>query len=348
MSVGESERRGATKRFVPRLRTKNYPLIEVPAIRGAIAAARPLLTEHARWTLRMEFENLCDNGPAHFLRWNASLAGAYARDRLARRHYALLDESGLRESRRSDTVFVFGSGASLNDIAPREWNAIAEHETLGFNHFWRQTWVRVDYHVIRGGLYGETNMRPQAEKVAYGIRANPRYANSIFLMQEDFLGAFPNYVVGHRLLAPGSRLFRYRTRGGPGLPTRSFAEGVRHAPGTLSDAVNCASLIGWKEIVLAGVDLYDSRYFFLPPDQTITQDPATGTVVAGTKNAYRGQRYDEIHNTARAGVVEQMAAWGEALASEGVRLSVYNPRSLLADVLPVFEWPQETRAADQP
>ena len=40
-------------------------------------------------------------------------------------------------------------------------------------------------------------------------------------------------------------------------------EGLRHVGGTLSDAVNAAACLGWTHIVLAGVDLYDSRYFWL-------------------------------------------------------------------------------------
>jgi hypothetical protein len=56
-------------------------------------------------------------------------------------------------------------------------------------------------------------------------------------------------------------------------------------------------------------------------------------------NNIRGNRYDEPHNTARSGVVEQMGEWGRMLAGEGVALSVYNQRSLLTDVLPVYRLP---------
>jgi hypothetical protein len=308
------------------------------------AAARRLSTSHARWTLRVELENLRERGLGYLVRWNASLADSYVRDRSARSFYRMLDADTLRATRRSDTVFVFGSGYSLNDISDGAWATIGEHDTFGFNHFWRQSWVRVDYHLIRGGMYGEIDLRPQAVKTVDGIKANPLYAETIFLMQRDFLGAFSNYIIGRRLLPRDTRIFRYLTKGGPGLPTRSFSEGVRHAPGTLSDVVNSAYLMGWRNIVLCGVDLYDSRYFFLPPDQTLTQDKATGTIVPGTTNAFRGQRFDQPHNTFRGGVVQQMEEWSRALAEDGVRLTVYNPKSLLADVLPLHEWPQDAVA----
>ncbi len=61
-------------------------------------------------------------------------------------------------------------------------------------------------------------------------------------------------------------------------------------PGTLVDAVNVAYCLGWKEIVLVGIDLYDSRYYWLPPDKTLTYDPVDNRVVVGDVNSMRGNR----------------------------------------------------------
>ena len=41
-------------------------------------------------------------------------------------------------------MFIFGSGASLNAITPTEWTEIERHDTLGFNWFVRQSFVRCD------------------------------------------------------------------------------------------------------------------------------------------------------------------------------------------------------------
>ena len=285
----------------------------------------------------VEREHLAANGPARTARWNAHLLDAWLRDRLARRSYTTLDEAALRARRRSDTVFVFGSGASLNDITDAEWAGIGRHDVFGFNDFIRQRWVPAGFHLLRGGVYGTLEWRPYAEQVAGAIAGNPCYRDTAFLLQGELLGDFSNRLVGHRLLPPGAAVFRYTTARGSGPPTRRFADGLRHGVGTLEDVVNAAWLLGWREIVLTGIDLYDSRYFWLPPDRTQTVDPATGTVGAGERNSLRGQRFDEPHNTARSGVVDLMASWGALLAAEGVRLSVYNPRSLLAGPLPVYE-----------
>ncbi len=37
-----------------------------------------------------------------------------------------------------------------------------------------------------------------------------------------------------------------------------------HRSGTLFDAISLAYYLGYKKIILLGVDLYDARYFFAP------------------------------------------------------------------------------------
>jgi glycosyltransferase involved in cell wall biosynthesis len=305
--------------------------------------AKAAIPPRMRYTLRIEAQALRNRGPVYAARWNAALVDAWARDRVNRRRYRTIGAEDVRAARRSDRVFVFGSGASLNDIADDEWDAIAEHDVFGFNAFFNQSWVRTDFHLLRGGVYGELRWRPHGYEVQRLIAANDLYSDTIFVLPEEYLGHFANVLVGRRLLPPGTRIFRYRTLPGPGLPSTRLEDGVRHAPGTLSDCVNLAFLLGWREIVLVGVDLYDSRYFWLPPDKTLGYDRASANVVPMEINTVRGNRPEDRHNTATAGVIEQMGEWARMLAASGVSLSVYNPRSLLAGVLPVFARAAATR-----
>lgn len=263
------------------------------------------------------------------------LINAALRERVNRATYQHLDEAALIGARRSNLVFVFGSGYSLNDITPEEWAAISEHDTFGFTAFIYQRWVRTDYHLLRGGLEGSLQWRTYAEDFCRTLNENPRFADTMFLIQGEYQAQFGNQVLGYRLLRPGSRVYRYQTIRGDGPPTRRLSEGLRHMNGTLSDAVNAAVCLGWTRIVLVGVDLYDSRYFWLGPDETYNIDTASGLLVGATTNT-RGLRFDQVHNTARNGVVETMGEWRRHLAEHGVELMVYNPRSLLAEVMPVF------------
>jgi len=298
-------------------------------------AARTLVPSNARHALHSEMSMLRTRGVRDFARWNALLIDAAARERLARGRYRVLSEEQLIASRRSDTVFIYGSGASLNDITPAEWTHMAQHDTFGFTAFIYQKWIRVGYHLIRGGIEGSLVWRAYAEEFCGSLNQNKNFDDTILILQGEYFAMFANQILGYKLVRPDTRIFRYQTARGDGPPTRSFAEGIRHTLGTLCDSVNVAACMGWKHIVLAGVDLYDSRYYWLPPDKTIGVD-ARGLMVPKDINV-RGQRPDQAHNTARNGMVVLMGEWRAYLEREqGIALSVLNPRSLLAEVMPIY------------
>ena len=95
----------------------------------------------------------------------------------SRSRYVVLDEAALRKTRRSDTVFLFGSGYSLNDLSAEEWEHIAAHDTIGFNYSSRQHWVRTDYHIV-GEIFTADDARrsrwwPGIEEYGRRIAGNP-------------------------------------------------------------------------------------------------------------------------------------------------------------------------------
>src|SRR5204863_4576261 len=104
-------------------------------------------------------------------------AGAWIRARAARESHPVLDEAALRRTRRSETAFVFGSGASINDIAPAEWARIAAHDVISFSYFPRQRFVRIDYHVVGEIATGDDLDRarwvPAIEEYVGFLRDNP-------------------------------------------------------------------------------------------------------------------------------------------------------------------------------
>lgn len=302
------------------------------------ALAKRLTTANFRYGVRTQWRAVRERGFAEALRWNALLIDAVMRERLHRSSYVSLDEQALQASRKSDTVYVFGSGYSLNEITPAQWQTIAQHDTFGFNMSIHQRWVRMDYHLLRGGVEGSpVKWRLYAEDFCRTIEANPKFQDTILLLQGDYYGQFGNQLVGYRLLRPGARVFRFRTAREDGLPTHSFRDGLRHMAGTLTDAINAAILTGWQNIVLLGVDLYDSRYFWLQPDEVLDLDPVTGLLRVASTNL-RGLSAGDPHSTTANGIVRTLGEWREHLAREhGVSLSVANPRSLLAAVMPVHD-----------
>jgi hypothetical protein len=252
--------------------------------------------------------------------------GPWLQCRAQLRHYRVLSADQVAARRRSDTVFVFGSGSSLNDLTDDDWTAIAEHDTLGFNWFVHQRFVRCDYHLIRG--IPDTDLdasvwRRQLDEYFSLIRSNPCFEQTIFLVHGGFRAINGNRAIGRRYLPEQNPIFRWKTNVHDQLPSPAFSRGLVHGQSTLQECVNFGFLAGWRRIVLAGVDLYDRRYFWLPPDETRSVD------------ARRGATAVDPHTQATAGLVETLATWRRWLERAGVELSVLNPRSLLAAELPV-------------
>ena len=271
------------------------------------------LVEALRWRARAG-KHWIPKIPARVEAWRA-----FRRNRSA---YRMLDETALGATRKSDTVFVFGSGYSLNAISPREWQAMETHDTIGFNWFVRESFVRCDYHFIREIAYNpvdDANLQDALAAYCALIRNNPHYTNTVFMVQGGFRATNGNRAIGYGLLPSNSSIFRWRTRGGR-LPSRALRKGLSHLNGTLSECINFAALMGWRHIVLVGVDLYDRRYFWLGEDEPLACDPTV----------------EEPHKT--AGIVEGLREWQEMFEPEGIHLYAYNPRSLLVPMLPVWQW----------
>ena len=241
----------------------------------------------------------------------------YVRNLLGSQRYPLLSESELMATRTSDTAFVFGSGYSLNHIDPETWEWISKHDTVSFREFPRQDFVRADYHVT-----AEVDDLAEYTRL---IRENRNYTRTIFVIQEGWTAWHGNNIVGRGLLNAGSRVVRFK-RTGRGVyrsPSRTLSEGLIHGYNSSISTTNFAIVMGWKNIVLTGIDLYDKRYFWLPPD-------------TGRSYEKPGVMFDAEFTNASP-IVDYFGRWRDELEPDGIKLWVMNPKSLLANVLPVYE-----------
>jgi hypothetical protein len=260
--------------------------------------------------IRDGYYNFLKPGP--FLRH----AGQYARDRVGRRRYRLLSTDELLASRTSDTAFVFGSGRSLVELTQAEWDAIARFNTISLREFPRQQWIRADYH-----LTSEVDF---LDEYAQRIRENPLYANAIFVVQGGFRALRGNELIGRGLLPAEARVFRFRRLGRSRYsPPSRTPQRLVHGFNSIVDATNLAVALGFRRIVLAGADYYNKEYFWLPAGETRTYE--------------RPGISAEASFAAHDAIIAMLGDWHDLLAIEGIDLEVLNPRSLLAQRLPVFD-----------
>lgn len=256
-----------------------------------------------------EFAHLRPGSLARHLR-------VYALDRLGRAAYEQLTPAQLRATRTSDTAFVFGSGRSLLDITGDQWRRISDCNIVSLREFPRQSWVRADYH-----LTSEVDF---LDEYARRLRENPLYAETVFVVQGGFRALSGNELIGRRLLRSGSRIVRFhrRGRGVNAPPSRSLGSGLVHGYSSIFDGVNLAYVLGFRRIVLAGVDLYNKEYFWLP--EGVARDYEK--IPLDAKDPFAGAD----------AITAMMGDWHDFFAAAGVELLVMNPRSRLAERLPVF------------
>lgn len=245
------------------------------------------------------------------------LAKLFILDRLARSSYRSMTATDLAEKRKSDTVFVFGTGASLLDISSSQWAAISQHDVVSFREFHRQRFVHADFHI--------TAEVDDVDDYARSIRSNPFYNNCCYLIQEGWLAERGNEIVGRRLLPDGVPVVRYKrkSRGVSAAPSRMFEQGIVHGHGSICGVTNICLILGWKRIVLCGIDLYDHRQFYMPPNETRSIEKE------GVTFASRYASADQI--------VDLIGDWADLCRDDGREIYALNPKSLLTRRLPTFD-----------
>jgi len=293
---------------------------------------------------------LRENPALTFIRFWATLRDVNRENRFVLRKamelgVGVLDYRSLRTSvgkPDADTFFILGSGASVEDLAPSDFETIRSQVSVGINawplhHFVPDIYTYEPVPVDDGSHYKTMSMlnRPDI------IEASPRI---LFLKPRDdvealqlrqipaplidgtFLyGRFQPFTRSTKNLAYDLDIVldRLERNNDPVLPD-SGASIIRMA---------CLGiLMGFRHIVFVGVDLNNTDYFW-------ERNPAH-LLEAGIEKFDHGQK-SETHETmsrmTRPFVVTEMvAAINTRCSRKGIGLSVASEHSLLRQILPFY------------
>ena len=255
------------------------------------------------------------------------------------KNYKILKKKDILNEKQSNTLFIFGSGYSLNSISKKEWEYFEKNDTLGFSHFLRQKWIHCRFHLIRGWKEGWVS--PKTGKITSTeiiniIGNNNLYKDTIFIIQNEMSAITGNSILNKKLSNSPKKIFKYKTNFNLNFPDRSEPNKFCHNNGTLFDALSFGYLMEWEKIILVGVDLYDSRYFFLKNDETFKTDFFTGEQKPSI-NTNRGSTFNKPHSTYKKNLIDLMNLWSTKFKENHVKLYVYNPKSLLTKILPIYK-----------
>jgi hypothetical protein len=243
--------------------------------------------------------------------------------------------------KRSDTVFILGTGASINALTREEWAHIAGNDSIGFN-FWPV------HPFVPSMLFFELSHNDQRDRVHAALMAyrNDAYAcTPIAVNIKDSGTALDAYPETMR-----NRLYLYsafngaRSRGLLRCSLRAFAYAARmgidvrrmliNHSGSLSTMILFAILSGYKDIVLLGVDLNNTAYFW--------EGKAAYAGVPTPPNTQNAQVHSSLdprnpHSLTIVQFLEILKA--TRFPNRDYTLYIGNPDSALAAELDVYEFP---------
>jgi hypothetical protein len=254
--------------------------------------------------------------------------------------------------RTSDTIFVLGTGASINDYPASWWSVIGSAESVAMNFFLLHEHVPTyhvveDVHGIRARLLarryveiGDYRDVPLIVKTQLTNLSYRRVRRRI-----DELAELPSKVresvyLSLDFLAAGATVEEmesaYRSLAKLGLwePRDRFLALTKRR-GSVSYAINLAVRAGYRRIVLCGIDLNHTEYFYdsrrerlekagLPVP--INDEPGT---VHSTNDPERNPV--TIHQVI-------LGIRDIVLQPRGIELMVAAPTSALYPDLPLFDW----------
>jgi hypothetical protein len=270
------------------------------------------------------------------------------RDGLGKR----LSRLPIGEHRTSDTVFVLGTGASINSYTSKRWEVVRAHDSIGMNFFLLHEHVPT-FHVMEDvhGLRADLLRYRYAEKGDFhGVplilktqltnlsikRVNARAHNLAVLDEKVRANTYFSLDV---LVAASNaeELDRsYRISRGWGMwKTKPRFLVLTKQGGSISYIVNLAVRAGYRRVVLCGVDLNHSEYFY---DSRRSELEAIGVPVP--VNDQTGVVHDTNDPAQKPLTMHQiiLAMKRTVLDPAGVELMVGAETSALYPDLPRFDW----------
>lgn len=248
--------------------------------------------------------------------------------------------------RSSDTVFILGSGASVADFGEADFAHMARHDSIGLNH-----WPLHDF-VPSYLLFEASTCAQRVSALLDSLQQRAAQYSDVPLIidyrswcrfgtpLEDLPATLRDQVYLHAPwwlasikpdhVRAGLKLWDHPWR-------RHLGDAWRlvHHRGGLATAVSFAYLAGYQQIVLAGVDLNDSRFFWeVDPERYKNAAVPPRTEQAGVHSSVDPGLSIKHHTLP---MDDYLALFAETLLRPaGVTLYNLNPSSRLAGRLPLY------------
>ena len=227
----------------------------------------------------------------------------------------------IKGRKTSDTIFILGSGYSINKVSQQDWNVIKSHNSIAFNWFCKHRFeptfflIREQANLLFRVSHGETTDELvnciNKYKRTFGIICDvSSHTRKAYRYHKDKRIIIPSLIVKDDKSKKIRNLLNMNKN-----PER---KGLIHGTCTLYNVLHLVRYLGYEKIVFVGIDLYDSRYFWLHKNESRH---------AVTK---KRQNYKSKHSISRR-VVKLVNQFKKTFRLE---MYVTNPKSLLTKIIP--------------
>lgn len=257
--------------------------------------------------------------------------------------------SELKSFKRSDVLFIFGSGASICNISNQQWSQINRKDSLGIN-----LWL-IHPHIPNFYTFEVPRLYHHQEVMMHNLRIRAKdYRHTAFLFKggnefnEKFAGTIKEIATSDNL---SMFIPTYFTVGDESqfvcllknydLITKklrlSSPDALFRKRASIVFSTMLGYDLGYKDIVFCGIDgKAGSGYFYEDKEQT----PFPGTIVPEDS----GQQKGAIHKTMNPSINPLTAERclqlidTHLLTERGVRMWVGTTNSILSEWLPSWKW----------
>lgn len=260
-----------------------------------------------------------------------------------------LTREDLIPHKTSDTIFVLAGGASINQITDSQWAQIDEHDSIGLNRWPVHEFVPT-YHAFELPGSGYNQMRQtflellEYRKEAYSetptiIKDLDRTIDLVrdsgvesHMAGDLLLSRDTNFPNISPQLEPQRRLLRHLQSSGYFAPGRPLDLLYRERA-SITYLLHLSVLLGYQRIVLCGVDMVNSKYFFENEQYRERAVPTPKPGVTDTDETHPTNDPDRKHVT----LENLIYAMNDlVLEPDGVDLYVENTLSALHPRIPVY------------
>ncbi len=244
----------------------------------------------------------------------------------------ILTPDQFKERKTSDTLVIYGCGYSINEIKTKQLAKLQKFDSIGFNWFCKSGLHTTFYMVREQANVKKRVKKGETVKGLFRYMASDPYKSSCRIVVNIIKDGWPDKIKKtvfpyhehlEQLGGSGVVLKEIRKLGHPSIfkKTDIFDKGNYHGRCTMCNIMHIVSYLRYRRIIFAGIDLYDSRYFWLKKNETRAS-------VRG-----KGQSYKSKHAISKD-LIELIRRFKR---THKVRLLTQNPKSLLTKIMGVWE-----------